>query len=192
LTRFVPIDFTPGAENRIDGAIATPLDPASDQVIWNTRDIGPEVPAEFHHLEEEDLGRPVQKTGRTTEHTDGFVQSLFATVQVKYDLFRKATFVDQIIISQPQNAPPFSDGGDSGSLVYDADNQCVGLLFAGSQSTANDPATTIVNPVQHVLRELNIEFLAEGAFPSTRKGKKGESDLAKRRSKRKRRKPARK
>jgi hypothetical protein len=166
LTRFVPINFLPGAENHVDGAIATPLDPVRDQVIWNTRDVGAQTPATSRQLSEEDLGAAVQKTGRTTEHTNGFVQSLFATTQVKYDMFRKATFVDQIIVSQDAGQPAFSNGGDSGSLVYDADRRCIGLLFAGSEGSASEPATTIINPIQHVLRELNIEFLPAGSFPS--------------------------
>jgi hypothetical protein len=166
LTRFVPINFLPGAENHVDGAIATPLDPARNQVIWNTRDVGAQTPAIARQLSEEDLGAAVQKTGRTTEHTDGYVQSLFATVQVKYDMFRKGTFVDQIIVSQESGQPAFSNGGDSGSLVYDTDRRCIGLLFAGSEGSATEPATTIINPIQHVLRELNVEFLASNSFPS--------------------------
>lgn len=166
LARFVPIDFTPGAENRVDGAIATPVEPARSQVIWSTRDVGAQTPAKVRQLSEADLGLPVQKTGRTTEHTEGIVQSLFATVQVKYDMFRKATFVDQIIASQAQGRPAFSNGGDSGSLVYDNERRCVGLLFAGSEGAAGEPATTIINPIQHVLRELDIELLPSGSFPS--------------------------
>jgi len=165
LTRFVPIDFAADAENRVDAAIATPLNP--NNVIWNTKDIGPETPATVRHLGESDLGRFVHKTGRTTEHTQGFVDAVFATVQVKYDLFQKATFVDQIIISQSPAEEAFSDGGDSGSLVYDSDNSSVGLLFAGSEGTEDEPATTIVNPMNYVLEKLNIELLSSGDHPSS-------------------------
>jgi hypothetical protein len=164
LTRFVPIDFAEDGENRVDAAIATPLNSAD--VIWNTKDIGVETPASVRHLGESDLGRYVHKTGRTTEHTQGFVDAVFATVQVKYDLFLKATFVDQIIITQSLAEEAFSDGGDSGSLVYDNDNSVVGLLFAGSQGTAEEPATTIVNPMNFVLEKLNIELLSSGDHPS--------------------------
>jgi hypothetical protein len=163
LTRFVPIDFAEDAENRVDGAIATPLGP--DDVLWNTVDIGPEVPQEARRLNESDLGLFVHKTGRTTEHTQGFVQALSATVQVKYDLSQKATFVDQIIISQSPAEEAFSSGGDSGSLVYDSDHRCIGLLFAGSEGTEEEPATTIVNPIHFVLRELDVELLSSGDHP---------------------------
>ena len=164
LTRFVEIDFTPGAENRVDAAIATPREP--DLVVWNTVDVGPGTPARARDLDESDLGRPVHKTGRTTEHTRGFVQALFGTTQVKYDMFKKATFVDQIVVSSSAGQPPFSNGGDSGSLVYDEENQCVGLLFAGSQGTETEPGTTILNPIAHVLRLLEVELLTPGSHPT--------------------------
>lgn len=164
LTRFVEIDFEEGAENHVDGSIATPVNPTD--VLWNVVDIGPEVPSVSRNLEEADLGIFVKKTGRTTEHTQGFVQALFATVQVKYDLFQKATFVDQIIISQPSSEEDFSNGGDSGSLIYDSDNKCIGLLFAGSEGSEEEAATTIANPISAVLRELNIEFLSPGDHPA--------------------------
>jgi hypothetical protein len=143
LTRFVAIDFSEGAENRVDGAIAM------------RRVLG-----------ESDLGDFVRKSGRTTEHTQGFVQAMFATVSVKYDLFKKATFVDQIIVSQPPAEEPFSNGGDSGSLVYDAESRVVGLLFAGSEGSETEPATTIINPINYVMNQLNVELLNAGDHPA--------------------------
>jgi len=166
LARFVEISFAAEGENRVDGAIATPLAPAGGQVVWTTRDIAAETPARRRSLEETDLGLPVRKTGRTTEHTEGIVGSLFAAVRVAYGASGSAVFVDQIIASQPQDAPRFSDGGDSGSLVYDSDDRCIGLLFGGGDAADDNPATTIINPIDHVLRELNIAFLEPGEFPS--------------------------
>jgi hypothetical protein len=170
LTRFVPIDFSEEGENRVDCAIATPVSP--NDVLWNTIDIGPATPAEKRNLGDSDIGLYAHKTGRTTEHTQGYVQAVFATVQVKYDLFQKATFVDQIIVSQSPNEEPFSQGGDSGSLVYDYDNKCIGLLFAGSEASEDEPARTIVNPMGYVMQELKIEFLAKGDHPTEKVGKK--------------------
>jgi hypothetical protein len=168
LARFVEIGFAADSENRVDGAIARPIEPATSQVVWNTRDIGAETPARMRSVGEADIGLAVQKTGRSTEHTEGFVHSLFAAVRVDYDSLGSGVFVDQIIILQPQEAPRFSAGGDSGSLVYDSDRRCIGLLFAGGEATANDPATTVINPIGHVLSELNIAFLEPGEFPSAR------------------------
>lgn len=170
LTRFVPIVFGEQGENRVDCAIATPISP--NDVLWNTVDIGPGVPSDKRNLRGSDIGLYVHKTGRTTEHTQGYVQAVFATVQVKYDLFQKATFIDQIIVSQSPSEEPFSQGGDSGSLVYDSDNKCVGLLFAGSEAGENEPARTIVNPIGYVMQELGIEFLAKGDHPTEKGSKK--------------------
>ncbi len=157
LTRFVPVQFG-GAENRVDAAIAKPLDP--EDVAWETLEIGPQTPAATRRLGEDDLGLAVRKTGRTTETTEGFVQALYGTIQVQYSTFNKATFVDQIIISQPADAPDFSMGGDSGSLVYDFDDNLIGLLFAGGPGSLGQPATTVINPIRFVLDELNIETLS--------------------------------
>ncbi len=170
LTRFVPIDFSASGQNRVDAAIATPVNPAD--VAWNTLDIGPETPRIRRVVGESDLGDYVQKTGRTTEHTQGFIQALFATVQVKYDLFQKATFVDQMIVSQSTAEEDFSSGGDSGSLVYDAEKRLVGLLFAGSEGSESDPATTIANPIMFVMNELNVELLSSGDHPTASAGAK--------------------
>lgn len=157
LTRFVGINFD-GGDNRVDGAIASPDDP--DDVLWSTLDVGPETPRIRRIVAESDLGTAVQKTGRTTGHTYGFIDALFATVQVKYDMFKKATFVDQIIVSQNPGEEDFSNGGDSGSLVYDLNNSVVGLLFAGSESSEEEPGTTIINPINFVMNALDIGFLS--------------------------------
>jgi hypothetical protein len=57
-----------------------------------------------------------------------------------------ARFQDQLL------AGPMSQGGDSGSAVLDDQNQLVGLLFAGSDST------TILNRIEHVFEELGLEL----------------------------------
>jgi hypothetical protein len=50
--------------------------------------------------------------------------------------------------------------------VYDAENRCVGLLFAGSPGGEGEPARTIVNPIDAVLNGLGLELLAPGEHPS--------------------------
>ncbi len=164
LAGFVEIDFDPGAENRVDAAIAEPVDPRD--VLFATQDVGPETPTETRELTDADLGRFVHKSGRTTDHTQGYVAALFATVSVQYDALRVGTFTDQIVVSQSPAEEDFSSGGDSGSLIYDSDNRCVGLLFAGSQGGGGEPARTILNPIDAVLRGLDVELLAAGDHPS--------------------------
>jgi hypothetical protein len=55
-----------------------------------------------------------------------------------------------------------SRGGDSGSLVVAGDSQlAVGLLFAGSDQA------TIFNPIQEVIKALNVRFLEPKGEPKT-------------------------
>ncbi len=169
LAGFMEIDFGPDAENRVDAAIAEPVDPGD--VLFATQDVGPGTPASVLELTDADLGRFVHKTGRTTAHTQGYVAALFASVSVQYDASRTGTFVDQIVVAQSPAEEDFSSGGDSGSLVYDSENRCVGLLIAGSQGGAGEPARTILNPIDAVLRGLDLELLAAGDHASaTAKG----------------------
>jgi hypothetical protein len=75
------------------------------------------------------VGESVQKVGRTTGHTVGKVIALDGVVQVQYG--RKLgviEFEDQIITDF------MSEGGDSGSLLLDMNNNIVGLLYAGSNT----------------------------------------------------------
>jgi hypothetical protein len=128
-------------ENLVDCALARPLDAGmfSDDI----RSIGM-----ISGTKPASLGMRVRKTGRTTEYTEGNVTLLNATVNIAYSTLqgpRTARFVGQVITQ------PMSQGGDSGSLIVDvADNRAVGLLFAGS------PQATIFNPIDNVLRVLNV------------------------------------
>jgi hypothetical protein len=159
LNRFHPIDFAEGATNYIDAAVAAPTDPT--WVEDNIKDIGDSIPTEWLDIGIDDLGTYVRKSGRTTEHTTGYVDAVNATVTVKYGLFEKATFVDQIIITQELPEEDISAGGDSGSVVLDREKKLIGLLFAGSErdEAAGEPATAIINPIKHVFNLLNLETL---------------------------------
>lgn len=160
LTRFYPINFTAGVNNLIDAAIATPTDPAN--VVKNIKDIGADIPTATRDITVNDLGQFVRKSGRTTEHTVGYIDTVNATVTVKYGIFEKATFVDQIIIENVYGEEDISAGGDSGSAVLDKDNKLVGLLFAGSDKdeSSGQPATAIINPIKHVFSLLSLDVLA--------------------------------
>ena len=92
------------------------------------------------------IGMPVKKSGRTTGLTQGQITAVAATIRVFYGLTRTARFRDQLVASA------LSQGGDSGSLIVDADNRAIGLLFAGSSNT------TILNPIGEVERLLGIGF----------------------------------
>lgn len=95
-----------------------------------------------------DVGDTVQKSGRTTGVTVDEVIGLDAAVDVSYGSDGTGRFVDQIICG------PMSAGGDSGSVVYDAAGNAIGLLFAGSDTI------TILNPIQDVFTLLGIDEIA--------------------------------
>jgi len=106
------------------------------------------------------INQPVKKSGRTTGLTRSKVSGLNATISVAYDnecaggaAFTK-TFTGQIVIAN--RGSRFLAGGDSGSLMVEdiaTNPRAVGLLFAGSSSTA------IANPIGHVLSFLGATMV---------------------------------
>lgn len=123
----------------VDCAIAEALN--NDDVTCEILEVGaPNGVAEI------EIGEDVKKSGRTTGLTAGKV--LYKNVDIKVD-YTKAIVLckDQILCSA------MSEGGDSGSVVLDENNNIVGLLFAGSSQF------TIVNPIQRVLEELDVNIM---------------------------------
>jgi hypothetical protein len=54
---------------------------------------------------------------------------------------------------------PFSQGGDSGSLIVDAGHRAVALLFAGGdQGGSNGQGLTYANPIRAVLDALKVDL----------------------------------
>lgn len=133
----IPIPPTP--DNYVDAAIARPL--SDGHVADEILDIGLVA-----GVAEASIDMPVQKTGRTTMHTQGTVLAIHATVRVNYGDGKVAVFKDQLVTG------PMSAGGDSGSLVVDMDRRAVGLLFAGSSTV------TICNRIARVVDALRIGF----------------------------------
>jgi hypothetical protein len=123
--------------NRVDAALARPLSP--DLVSNEILNIG--VPTGVGTAT---LGTEVQKSGRTTGHTQGTITQIDATLRINYN-GPTALFTGQLV------AGPMSQPGDSGSAVLDMDGRVVGLLFAGSD------AATIINPIDEVFSALNVE-----------------------------------
>jgi hypothetical protein len=126
-------------ENKVDCAIAKPL---------NDSDVIPEILqiGNIQGLAEGTLGMAIKKSGRTTGFTTGTIQQIDVSVRVNFGANRVALFTDQLL------AGGMSQGGDSGSVVLNDDNQMVGLLFAGSTNT------TICNRIQNVFDALNLEL----------------------------------
>jgi len=106
------------------------------------------------------IGSTVRKRGRTTGLTHGMVTSSDATLRLDFgDGLGVRTLRDQIRVRSSER---FGDHGDSGAVLVDADNRVVGLYVAGSGSTG------FANPVEPVLRQLDVELLIPGV-PESRK-----------------------
>ncbi len=133
---------TRAEENKVDAAIAEPLD--ENDVKNEILEIG-----KIMGVEEGTLGMDVKKSGRTTELTTGTITQIDVTVQVSYGSNKTATFVDQLMTGN------MSAGGDSGSAVLNNSNAIVGLLFAGSSSS------TILNRIQNVFDAFNVTIIDE-------------------------------
>lgn len=126
------------ADNLVDAALALPLDDGllADELLGVGRVEGPGSV---------ELGMAVTKSGRTTGVTSGEVIQVEVTAHVHLGN-RVARFADQFM------AGPMSQGGDSGSLIVDAERRGVGLLFAGSGRT------TLCNRIDHVLELLDVSL----------------------------------
>lgn len=129
--------------NLVDAAVARPLDPA----MFSREILGIGVVAATTAPQ---LNMPIRKFGRTTSLTSSRITLLNATIDVAYNTsvgMRTARFTNQVICD------PMSQGGDSGSLVVEAnENRAVGLLFAGS------PLATLFTPIDAVMNAMNIDF----------------------------------
>ena len=120
----------------------------------------PPMAGEGEALTAANLGMNVVKSGRTTGLTCSNVSAVALTVKVDYykdcaetQPWTTKTFTDQIGIGGSH----FTDSGDSGALVLDANNaQAVGLYFAGG-TDGDGNGLSVVNPIGDVLGELSTE-----------------------------------
>jgi hypothetical protein len=107
-----------------------------------------------------DEGESVYKLGRTTGGTEGRVTAFDVdNVVVNYDA-GNLRFDNQIEI-EGVGQGPFTDGGDSGSLVVDRGMRAVALVFAGGDTGgANGLGLTYANPLGRVLTALRAALLS--------------------------------
>ena len=130
---------TRAEENLVDAAIARPLN--EEDVSAEILEIGT-----IKGLIQGELGMAIKKSGRTTGLTTGEIVQVDVTVNVQYGAGRIARFTDQLM------AGPMSQGGDSGSAVLDNNNNLVGLLFAGSDTS------TIISRIDNVFSALGLSL----------------------------------
>lgn len=137
LTDFEPIRFpAPGSQPRnvIDAAIARVTDPS--QIVLKRM---LNIPNYTPQLLAPRPGMRVTKAGRTTGVTTGTIRAIRVRgVQVNYGTRQQpviATFDNAITITG-SGGRPFSNPGDSGSVILDqSSGRPVALLFAGDETT---------------------------------------------------------
>jgi hypothetical protein len=156
LEESVPIKFgTIGVRNKVDAAIAIT---DATMVTTQTRTNG--YGTYKSETVNPTMGLLVQKYGRSSALSHGYIDMVNVTTDVGYSGGEMARFVDQIVIKSIDTSD-FSRAGDSGSLIIveggDDDRKPVGLLFA---STA-DKVYTIANQINDVLDALDVVINGE-------------------------------
>ncbi len=140
--------------NLVDCAVAS-IAPGIGANLRSIRGIGTLAGQGADFLDE---GTGVLKLGRTTGVTKGRVTAFeLDNVVVGYDI-GDISFNDQIEI-EGTGDEAFSAGGDSGSLIVDADRRGVALLFAGGDhGGSNGKGLTYANPLGTVLDALQVDL----------------------------------
>jgi len=140
---FIPFQTGGAFVNNNDCAIAKlDLDKVSN-LAYEIKDLG--VPTKTIKPKR---GMRVVKVGRTTGKTEGRIKDINFRTVIDYEgNIGNVGFVDQVLCTR------YTDGGDSGSLVFDKSSKSVvGLHFAGSEFGS------IFNPIDRVLSDLKVKF----------------------------------
>jgi hypothetical protein len=143
LEAYIPLDFAQNAKNYADAAIGS-IDAGVEGSAGEEFYEGGNYRIEG--WTEVSKGDIVRKSGCVTGVTVGQVTRTNASVVVWYG-DNRAYFVDQIVVTQDNWS--FAAPGDSGSAV-DKDGKFVGLLFAGSESSA------VINKAEYIIDGLGI------------------------------------
>lgn len=156
LERFVPLDFS--GPNVVDCATAWAW---PDRVRVEQVYLSGGKPTFFRTGRtpvEPKVGMAVGKSGRTTQLKKGRIDSLGGSFLVDYGTAGKAHFQDTIVIRGAAGKGPFSQGGDSGSLIWQWDSGVapVGLLFAGGTDSVTGEDFTMANRIDSVMSALDI------------------------------------
>lgn len=136
LTAFRKLKFI-GGKNKVDAALAEVREGMVDE---SGEVIGIGIPG--NRTVKPQVGLLVKKSGRTTGLRKGEITDVNVSVNVGYTdscaddaAALVARFVRQFFV-QSVNSRSFSEGGDSGSVIYEDVDSCpraAGLLFAGNQ-----------------------------------------------------------
>lgn len=172
---------------KFDGALTEPnhVDAAIAK-LWGPLRHNPVIPligAVKGHVARRDieLGETARKFGRTTGYSAGRIFSIYLDIWIRYDRTGQSAFFQNQFLIEPAlpKFRKFVSKGDSGSLVVDAEQYAVGLVFAGvfdlpaavkARSETEVPKETgekpdriegygVANPISEVLDRLKIELI---------------------------------
>ncbi|MEK6283015.1 MAG: hypothetical protein AABN95_21870 [Acidobacteriota bacterium] len=166
--------------NHVDAAIAK---------LWKPQPHKPLIPligSVKGYVPKQDVepGEAVRKFGRTTGYTEGCIFSIYLDIWIRYVRTGQSAFFQDQFLVEP-TLPRFTrfvSKGDSGSLVVDAKQHAVGLIFAGTSDvpellqTSPEPRAVaetnstgdklqriegygVANPISEVLDRLKIELV---------------------------------
>jgi hypothetical protein len=166
--------------NHVDAAIAK---------LWGQQQHKPVIPligAVKGYVSQRDvgIGEAARKFGRTTGYTEGRIFSTYLDIWIRYDRVGQSAFFQNQFLIEPSlpASSKFVAKGDSGSLLVDAQQFAIGLIFAGVSEPAESrqaPTSTaagagitpvanpltrlesygVANPISEVLDRLKIELL---------------------------------
>lgn len=139
-----PNAITQPYPNLVDAAVATAI--SDSDALPEILGIGAPV-----GVRDFILGDRVQKVGRTSAHTFGLVEGVFAIATVNYGPEGNAAYSNQNVI-RGEHGVEFSAPGDSGSAILTADGYLGGLLFAGGENI------TLGNRVSDVFSLLGLRL----------------------------------
>lgn len=103
------------------------------------------------------VGDRVFKRGRTTEATSGIVDDINFPITCS-----GIAYNTQILILPAPGVANFAEGGDSGSILLNEDDEVVGLVFCRPfQADGVTPTPNgVANHIEHVLNALNIDIFS--------------------------------
>lgn len=145
--------------NHVDAAIAK---------LWSTQQHKPLIPfigavTGYVPKKNIEIGEPVRKFGRTTGYSEGNIFSIYLDIWIRYDRTGQSAFFQNQFLIEP-TLPKFTKfvaKGDSGSLVVDANQHAIGLIFGGMaelpaslKDAQNVKPNTVVNPVPKDLKRI--------------------------------------
>ena len=104
------------------------------------------------------LGMFVWKSGRTTGHTEGFIDGVQMSLSIQYNVgLRPLQNVFRVVPRPGAGDVEISQGGDSGAIwVDESSGKGVGLHFAGE--TGSGPEQALAHDLPKVLQYLNVHL----------------------------------